>query len=133
MVEVLRHRGPDSSGWIRSRVGEVGFRRSRSDRATVRSRDRRTGCYLNGEIFNYLELREELVERGHRLRTMSDTEVLPHLYDVLGEAMFLKLRAMFLVSVVDHGNATLLVALDHFGVKQLYYARVPRGVVFASD
>ena len=64
---------------------------------------------------------------------MSDTEVLPHLYEELGEAMFLRLRGMFVVCVVDHGNGTMLVARDHFGVKQLYYARVPRGVVFASE
>ena len=138
MVEALRHRGPDSSGWIRSRVGEVGFRRlSIIDLATgdqpLANEDGSVECFLNGEIFNYLELREELVERGHRLRTMSDTEVLPHLYEELGEAMFLRLRGMFVVCVVDHGNGTMLVARDHFGVKQLYYARVPRGVVFASE
>jgi len=138
MVGVLQHRGPDSEGWIRSRAVEVGFRRlSIIDLATgdqpLANEDGTVECFLNGEIYNYLELREDLIRRGHTLRTFSDTEVLPHLYEELGDAMFLRLRGMFVICVVDHRNRSMLLARDHFGVKQLYYARTPHGVVFASE
>ncbi len=138
MVDVLRHRGPDSDGWSRSRFAEVGFRRlSIIDLATgdqpLANEDGSVECFLNGEIYNYAALRDELVSRGHVLRTSSDTEVLPHLYEELGEGMFTRLRGMFLVCVIDHRTQTMLLARDQFGVKQLYYARVPGGVVFASE
>jgi asparagine synthase (glutamine-hydrolysing) len=138
MADVMRHRGPDSDGWSRSQFAEVGFRRlSIIDLATgdqpLANEDGTVECFLNGEIYNYVALRDELTSRGHVLRTSSDTEVLPHLYEELGEGMFAKLRGMFVVCVIDHRTRTMLLARDQFGVKQLYYARVPGGVVFASE
>jgi asparagine synthase (glutamine-hydrolysing) len=138
MVEVMLHRGPDSDGWSRSRFAEVGFRRlSIIDLATgdqpLANEDGTVECFLNGEIYNYAALRDELVSRGHVLRTSSDTEVLPHLYEEFGEGMFTRLRGMFLVCVIDHRTQSMLLARDQFGVKQLYYARIPDGVVFASE
>jgi asparagine synthase (glutamine-hydrolysing) len=138
MISALHHRGPDSDGWSRSDFAEVAFKRlaiidlSTGDQPLA-NEDGTIECFLNGEIYNYASLREELLARGHVLRTNSDTEVLPHLYEELGEGMFERLRGMFLVCVVDHRRRSILLARDQLGVKQLYYARTPSSVVFASE
>ena len=138
MVGAIRHRGPDSDGRICMPFAEVGFRRlSIIDLATgdqpLANEDGTVECFLNGEIYNHLALRDELIRRGHHLHTSSDTEVLPHLYEEHGEGMFGLLRGMFIVCVVDHRNNSILLARDQFGVKQLYYARSGGVVVFASE
>jgi asparagine synthase (glutamine-hydrolysing) len=138
MVGAIHHRGPDSDGRSSSSFAEIGFKRlSIIDLTTgdqpVGNEDGSVVCFLNGEIYNYRELRQDLVVRGHVFRTESDTEVLPHLYEELGEGMFAKLRGMFVVCVVDHRRRSVVLARDHFGVKQLYYAQTGRGIVFASE
>ena len=138
MVESLRHRGPDSDGWTRSQFAHVGFRRlSIIDLATgdqpLKNEDGTVECFLNGEIYNYVALRDDLQAWGHVFKTTSDTEVLPHLWEELGEAMFARLRGMFVICVVDHRTRSVVLARDQFGVKQLYYARTPDGVAFASE
>jgi asparagine synthase (glutamine-hydrolysing) len=138
MTGSIHHRGPDSDGRSSTSFAEIGFKRlSIIDLATgnqpLGNEDGTVECFLNGEIFNYRALRDELSSRGHVFRTGSDTEVLPHLYEELGEEMFSRLRGMFVVCVVDHRRRAILLARDQFGVKQLYYAETPRGLVFASE
>lgn len=138
MLSALAHRGPDSDGRTTTAFADIGFKRlSIIDLETgdqpLTNEDGTVECYLNGEIFNHAALRKDLVARGHRLRTSSDTEVLPHLYEDFGDGMFSHLRGMFCICLIDHRTRQVLLARDHFGVKQLYYARTPEGLVFASE
>ncbi len=138
MTRAIAHRGPDSTGRSSARFGDVGFQRlaiidlAGGDQP-LRNEAGDVECFLNGEIYNYVELREWLKARGHVFRTASDTEVLPHLYEELGEEMFARLNGMFAVVVVDHRRQELLLARDHLGVKQMYYAVTPGAVLFASE
>src|SRR5207248_56328 len=90
-------------------------------------------CFLNGEIYNYLQLRKELQACGHQFRTRSDAEVLPHLYEEYGTDMFKHLNGMFIICLIDVRNRQIVLARDQFGVKQLYYAGTSQGIVFASE
>ena len=138
MIRSLHHRGPDSDGRSSTPFAEIAFKRlSIIDLATgeqpAANEDGTIECFLNGEIYNYRALRDDLATRNHAFRTASDTEVLPHMYEELGERMFTRLRGMFVVCVVDHRRRSVLLARDHFGVKQLYYAATNRGTAFASE
>ena len=90
---------------------------------------------FNGEIYNYLELREQLLARGHRFSTHSDTEVLVHLYEEKGEALFGELEGMYALALLDVRKQCLLLARDRFGEKPLYWAQINggRGIAFASE
>ncbi len=138
MVSAIEHRGPDSEGRISNAFCEIGFRRlaivdlARGDQP-IGNEDGSVECFLNGEIYNYRELRTELEAGGHQFTTDSDTEVLPHLYEEFGLDMFRRLNGMFAVCIVDHRARQVVLARDHFGVKQMYYVRTPLGVAFASE
>jgi asparagine synthase (glutamine-hydrolysing) len=99
----------------------------------VGSEDGQVWAVLNGEIYNYLELAERLRSQGHRFRTASDTEVLVHLYEEDGEAMFAELHGMFACAIVDLRQRQVLLARDHAGMKPLFYAESGAGLAFASD
>ena len=88
---------------------------------------------FNGEIYNYQELRRELIASGHVFRTKSDTEVIVHLYEERGAACVEKLRGMFAFALWDERNKTLVLARDRVGIKPLYYAHTNRFVVFGSE
>lgn len=138
MVATMEHRGPDSGGRSITPFSEVGFRRlSIIDLAggdqPLPNESGSLQCFLNGEIYNYLELRKDLIARGHQFRTASDTEVIPHLYEEYGTEMFHKLNGMFAICLIDIARQEILLARDRFGVKQLYFAKTPHGVVFASE
>jgi asparagine synthase (glutamine-hydrolysing) len=138
MVDAIAHRGPDSDGRSHGSAWDVGFKRLAiidlsGGEQPLASEDGMIECFLNGEIYNYRSLRRELIARGHQFKTTSDTEVLPHLYEELGDRMFARLNGMFTIVVIDHRRRELVIARDHVGVKQMYYAHTPAGVVFSSE
>ena len=138
MVGTIEHRGPDSEGRFSTSFAEVGFRRlSIIDLAggdqPLSNEDGSIQVFLNGEIYNYLELRKDLEARGHHFRTRSDAEVLPHLYEEYNTDMFRHLNGMFIICLIDVPNQQVLLARDQFGVKQLYFAATAQGTVFASE
>src|SRR5438445_3062531 len=138
MNDSLRHRGPDDEGFhLEGPVG-IGMRRlSIIDLKTgdqpITNEDRSVWVVFNGEIYNYRELTAELLAKGHRFATASDTEVLVHLYEEYGEECVRRLRGMFAFAIWDRSRGTLFLARDRLGIKPLYYAETPKGFVFASE
>jgi asparagine synthase (glutamine-hydrolysing) len=138
MCDVITHRGPDDEGfYVDGRVA-LGMRRlSIIDLATGRqpisNEDGSVWIVFNGEIYNYQELRSDLLQRGHRFRTNSDTETIVHLYEELGERCVEKLRGMFGLAIWDVRERKLLLARDRVGKKPLHYAQVGDALVFGSE
>jgi asparagine synthase (glutamine-hydrolysing) len=138
MTDVLRHRGPDDRGvnvW-----GNVGFGHRRlsivdleGGHQPMSAADGTLWVTFNGELYNYVELRADLIQRGYRLRTYSDTEVLLHLYDCHGLRMFEHMNGMFAFALWDTHTRRLLLARDRFGEKPLYYYRDGERLLFASE
>ncbi len=138
MNAVLVHRGPMDEGYMFRRHVGLGMRRlSIIDVAgghqPVYNEDRSIAVVLNGEIFNYRELGEELLKRGHRFSTASDTEVIAHLYEERGAECLSQLNGMFGIAIWDDRKQTLLVARDRLGVKPLYYYEDAGWLAFASE
>ena len=138
MVAAIEHRGPDSGGRSITSFSDVGFRRlSIIDLAggnqPLANESGSVQCFLNGEIYNYLDLRKDLVGKGHQFRTSSDTEVIPHLYEEYGTDLFRKLNGMFAICLIDLAAKEIVLARDRFGVKPLYFTKTAQGVVFASE
>ncbi len=141
MGERIAHRGPDSSGAFHApahRVGLVHQRLSIIDLSPAGNQPMTdaTGqvtIAFNGEIYNFRELRAELVAAGYAFRGHSDTEVLLNLYLLCGETMLQRLNGVFAFAIWDGRTRSLLVARDGLGVKPLYYAETGAGVVFASE
>jgi asparagine synthase (glutamine-hydrolysing) len=138
MAARIAHRGPDESTvHVEPGLG-FGFRRlSIIDLVTgtqpVPNEDGSIRVMLNGEIYNYQELRDRLVARGHVFRTTGDTEVLAHLYEEKGPDLVLELRGMFAFALWDRPRRKLLLARDHLGQKPLYYAERGERLYFASE
>jgi asparagine synthase (glutamine-hydrolysing) len=99
----------------------------------ISNEDETIWIVFNGEIYNYRQLREDLEAGGHRFRTTSDTEVIVHLYEDLGEACVQRLRGMFAFAIWDRRRQILLLARDRLGIKPLYYAQLPQALIFASE
>jgi len=138
MSNALVHRGPDGGGLHTDGSLAIGMRRlSIIDLKTgdqpLANEDRSVWVVFNGEIYNYRELTAELLARGHHFATASDTEVLVHLYEELGEDCVTPLRGMFAFAVWDARRRTLLIARDRLGIKPLYWAQTPEGFVFGSE
>jgi asparagine synthase (glutamine-hydrolysing) len=138
MSAVLEHRGPDAGGSFVDDGAGLGVRRLaiidvETGDQPVFNEDRSALVILNGEIYNYVELREQLERRGHRFRTKSDTEVIVHLYEDHGAECVQQLRGMFAFAVWDRRNRRLLLARDRLGKKPLYYAQRGDTLWFGSE
>ncbi|MCA9063749.1 MAG: asparagine synthase (glutamine-hydrolyzing) [Planctomycetaceae bacterium] len=148
MTDAITHRGPDDDGhWIdnHQRDGQgrqygvaLGFRRLsiidvQGAAQPMPSEDGGVQMVFNGEIYNYQQLRNELLERGHVFRTQSDTEVLAHLYEDHGQEMCRFLRGMFAFAIWDARRQRLLLARDHLGQKPLYIYRDEEKLLFGSE
>ena len=138
MCERMLHRGPDSEGTFVSSGVALGMRRLAiidliTGEQPVFNEDRSVAVILNGEIYNYRELRSDLEKRGHAFRSASDTEVLPHLYEEYGDGMIAKLNGMFAFALWDSRRRRLLIARDRFGEKPLYWGVFDNTLLFASE
>ena len=138
MCAVIEHRGPDSRGaHLADGVG-LGIQRLRiidlkTGDQPIYNEDRSVVVVLNGEIYNYQELRQELVGKGHRFSTATDTEVLVHLYEDEGAECVHRLRGMFAFALWDARSRRLLLARDRLGKKPLFYAVRGDTLWFASE
>lgn len=138
MADAIAHRGPDdATHHIEDGLG-FGFRRlAIIDLVTgaqpIANEDGSVRVMLNGEIYNYRELRQDLERRGHRFRTVSDTEVLVHLYEERGPELVHDLHGMFAIAIWDRSRRRLLLARDHLGQKPLFWARRGGRLLFASE
>ncbi|KAA6458331.1 asparagine synthase (glutamine-hydrolyzing) [Acidobacteria bacterium AB60] len=138
MVAMLRHRGPDERGLvIRNSVGFGHARLSIIDiaggRQPMQSHNNELMITFNGEIFNYLELREDLARAGHRFRTRSDTEVILHLYQRYGEHCVDYLNGQWSFAIWDKRNRKLFASRDRLGVRPFFYACTRDALVFGSE
>ena len=139
MADAMAHRGPDGAGvWTAPGVGLAHRRLSIIDIAgspqPMASADARHAIVFNGEIYNYRELRAELIERGCVFRSDGDTEVLLHGYAQWGPALLDRLVGMFAFAIHDAATQTLFVARDRLGVKPLHYVELADGALaFASE
>ena len=138
MTDALRHRGPDGEGFYRDPSAVLGHRRlAIIDRAggdqPIPNEDRSCWIVFNGEIYNHHELRDELVSRGHRFATRSDTEAILHAYEEYGPACVERLEGMFAFAVYDSRNRRLLLARDRLGKKPLFWAELGGVLHFASE
>jgi asparagine synthase (glutamine-hydrolysing) len=138
MCSVIEHRGPDARGvYVDGGVGLGAQRLAIIDVAggdqPIFNEDRSVAVVMNGEIYNFPELRRELQERGHRFSSRSDTEVLVHLYEDHGETMVRRLRGMFAFAIWDARRRRLFCARDRVGKKPLFWARKGSRVWFASE
>ena len=138
MCDSIRHRGPDDSGIHVDRGCAIGMRRlSIIDLSTghqpIANEDGSLWIVFNGEIYNYQDLRRDLLARGHRFATNSDTETILHLYEEYGVESFSRLRGMFAFAIWDANKQELTLARDRFGKKPLYYAESPDGLYFGSE
>jgi len=137
MGAILRHRGPDDEGLFTDRGVAFAHRRLAIIDLHTGHQPMTVGPYtvvFNGEIYNYVELREELQRAGHVFRTKSDTEVLLRMYAEYGVSFVRRLNGMFAFLLYDAERRVVLAARDHFGIKPLYYAEAPDGsLLFASE
>jgi asparagine synthase (glutamine-hydrolysing) len=138
MCDVIAHRGPDDAGYYVDGPVGLGMRRlSIIDLATghqpIANEDQTVWIVFNGEIYNFLELREELRARGHIFRTNTDTEVIVHLYEDFGSECVRRLRGMFAFAIYDSRNRSLLLARDRMGKKPLHYALRGDWLIFGSE
>jgi asparagine synthase (glutamine-hydrolysing) len=138
MLSAIKHRGPDADGVYCSGPVSLGHKRlSIIDLSTgqqpLDNEDGSLWIVFNGEIYNYRELRQELLKRNHILKTHSDTEVIVHLYEEFGPDCVKKLRGMFAFAIWDNRNKALFIARDRVGIKPLYYHLSDKALIFASE
>jgi asparagine synthase (glutamine-hydrolysing) len=139
MCDAMVHRGPDDHGLRADGPCVLGHRRlsiidlSREGAQPMTNEDDTIAIVVNGELYNFVELREQLEKRGHRFKSHSDSEVALHLYEERGLDFLDHLRGMFALALWDGPRRRLVLARDRFGQKPLYYHVGPNGLVFASE
>jgi asparagine synthase (glutamine-hydrolysing) len=138
MVQTLQHRGPDAQSlWCQPPIGLAHARLSIIDVAggqqPIHNEDQTVWVIFNGEIFNYIELRAELEQAGHRFYTQSDTEVLVHLYEQYGDDFVQHLNGQFALALWDQTRARLLLARDRTGIRPLFHTVHQGQFLFASE
>ena len=138
MCDVMAHRGPDDDGLYTDGPVSIGMRRlSIVDLATghqpISNEDGSLWIVFNGEIYNHLSLREQLIARGHAYHTHSDTETIVHLYEEYGRDCVQHLRGMFAFAIWDRNKKTLFIVRDRLGIKPLYYQLTPERLLFGSE
>lgn len=139
MMNTIVHRGPDSEGKFIDETAALGFRRlsiidiSASGDQPLYNEDRSKVLVFNGEIYNYQELREELIEAGHTFQTHTDSETLLHGYEEWGEKLVDRLRGMYGFVIWDRKEKKLFGARDIFGIKPFYYAQMNDTFFFGSE
>src|SRR5208283_3991571 len=138
MCRAMTHRGPDDEGFYTDGCLGIGMRRlSIVDLATghqpISNEDGSLWIVFNGEIYNHLELREQLVARGHRYSTHSDTESIIHAFEEYGADCVQHLRGMFAFAIWNRNTKTLFIARDRLGIKPLYYKLAPERLLFGSE
>lgn len=139
MMDRIKHRGPDSEGKYIDDGIAMGFRRlSIIDLSDVGSQpifneDRSLVLTFNGEIYNYKELREELIRAGHNFYTKTDSEVLIHGYEEWGEKLLDRLRGMFAFVIYNKNTGDIFGARDFFGIKPFYYAQMNGTFMWGSE
>ena len=138
MLNQISHRGPDSIGaYGHDRVYMGNVRLSIIDitggTQPVGNEDGSVWTVYNGEIYNYRELRQDLIARGHRFKSQCDTEVLVHLYEEYGRDLTKHINGNFAFAIIDHKNNTFLLGRDRFGIRPLYYTVKNKRIYFASE
>ena len=138
MLQSILHRGPDDDGRLVDGELAMGMRRLSiidlaDGKQPIYDESGRYAVVFNGEIYNYRELREQLISRGHTLKTHSDTEVIVHLYEEFGKGCLEHLRGMFGFAVWDNRTRELFIARDRLGIKPLYYAERDGALIFGSE
>jgi asparagine synthase (glutamine-hydrolysing) len=139
MTGMIAHRGPDGNGkYVSGPIG-LGHRRlsiidlSNSGSQPMCNEDESVWIVFNGEIYNFQELRDRLLESGHTFRSTTDTEVIIHLYEEYGVDCLSRLKGMFAFAIWDSGRGRLFLARDRVGIKPLYYCQTPDALYFASE
>ncbi|NOR13764.1 MAG: asparagine synthase (glutamine-hydrolyzing) [Candidatus Aminicenantes bacterium] len=138
MCSVMVHRGPDDEGYYSDGKVSLGMRRlSIIDLVTghqpMSNEDKSVWVILNGEIYNFPELREQLIQKGHTFTTKSDTEVIAHLYEEEGEDFVSRLNGMFAIALWDKKTNTFCLVRDRLGIKPLHYWQSDKTLVFSSE
>src|SRR5580692_7418066 len=138
MCRVITHRGPDDDGFYTDGAAGIGMRRlSIVDVAgghqPISNEDGSLWIVFNGEIYNHLELRQQLVARGHHYSSHSDTESILHLFEEYGADCVQHLRGMFAFAIWNRNTKTLFIARDRLGIKPLYYKLSPERLLFGSE
>ena len=138
MLTAINHRGPDGRGLFLCKGLGIGMQRLSiidldGGQQPISNEDGTITIVFNGEIYNYRDLQESLRARGHTFKTSSDTEVIVHLYEDLGEDCVKELRGMFAFAIWDSARQRLFIARDRLGIKPLYYTDHRGSLVFASE
>ncbi len=138
MTDVITHRGPDSVGYFSDDRISMGFRRLsiidlEGGSQPIFNEDKSLVLMFNGEIYNYKTLREELIGKGYKFYTKTDSEVLIHAFEEWGEKMLMRLRGMFGFAIYNTKDGSIFIARDFFGIKPMHYAVVDGELIYGSE
>lgn len=139
MADRIAHRGPDAEGFYVDKNVALGHRRlsiidlTKNGSQPIYNEDKSMAIVFNGEIYNYESIKEDLIKKGHKFKTKTDTEVILHGYEEYKEKLFIRLRGMFSFVIYDKKKDELIGARDHFGIKPFYYYKTSDSFFFGSE